>query len=112
MTVDKEWIFTELKKAALGLTTTTIEDLLAVFGEDSLDELALDFNNFYRAAIPFLQETDQLGLSLLSDIDEHLDKISGRINAEMWTHKSFLHHGEWASIRKKAVTASQHFSWN
>lgn len=111
MTVDREWVFTGLKKATIGLTTSSVEDLITVFGDDSLDELALDFENFYKAAAPFLEEADQFGLSLLSEIDQHLENLSGRMNLEMWTHKAFLYHSEWEKIRQQAIIASQHFSW-
>lgn len=110
--INKQWIFKELKKATKNITITTSDELQAVVGEASLDELALDFENFLTAATPFLQEADLEGLKLLQSIDNKLERISGASNRELWTARAFLEDQRWAEIRQDAWIAIEYFDWH
>ncbi len=112
MTTNKEYIFSELQKATKGLAATSVVELQTVFGDDCLDELALDFSLFVNAATPFIEKIDSSGLKLLLEIDGDLGRISGVENYHMWTHEAFLEDHNWSSIRRKAEIAVQHFSWS
>ena len=88
------------------------DDLREAIRDMSLDELALDFDNFISAATPFLIESDVHGLNFLNAINVQLTKISGQENAELWTEDAFFTDENWKSIKEKAQLAIRHFSWN
>ena len=112
MSINKNWIFRELQQATADLTISKRSDLFETIGEGSVDDLAIDFNNFLHAAKPYLKLSDRSGLELLIAIDEKLNRISGGENVELWTVDAFINHDVWNEIRDNATIAIKHFGWS
>ncbi len=112
MSIDKNWIFRELQQATADLTISKRSDLFETIGEGSVDDLAIDFNNFLHAAKPYLKLSDRSGLELLIAIDEKLNRISGGENVELWTVDAFINNDVWNEIRDNATIAIEHFRWS
>ena len=77
-----------------------------------IDELALEYDNFYNAAISkFKDEFTSEQLELLNSLNEKLYEISGSDNQELWTEKSFISDHVWEYIRGIAKAALKSFNW-
>ena len=71
-----------------------------------IDELALDYDNYFNAAISnFRDEFTFEQLELLNSLNEKLNAISGSDNREIWTEKSFISDNVWENIRGIAKAA-------
>ena len=95
---NRQWVFAELKNATKNLTISSVDDLDKEVGGGSVDEIALEFDNYLSAATPHLELENPIGLKLLKIIDEELEKISGTENSELWTKNAFLEHEKWNRI--------------
>ena len=90
------------------------ESQLALYpdGNCKVDELAEDFHNWWLCARSNDLEcfnVDQV--TLLDSIDEQLDIMSGKANAELWTEHSLRQSPHWARMRSLALLALSALGW-
>ncbi|MFH1022842.1 MAG: hypothetical protein V1809_05590 [Planctomycetota bacterium] len=63
------------------------------------DELALDFDNFWRTESVVIPAEAK---SLVVELDQTLSSMSGSKNAELWTDDALRTRPEWEDVREKA----------
>jgi hypothetical protein len=78
------------------------------------DEIALDYDNCCGWALegykaPVL--TDEQRSSLVA-LDERLNRMSGKHNAELWTDEALRCSPEWDEVRKDARRIMDSFGWS
>lgn len=111
MDVDRDWLRRSLREQL---------ELLAAPGDQALarlpdgcvkaDELALDFDNFYQAYVGnFGDELSSDARAALDAIDESFDRMSGPVNAELWTNDAVTTHPAWLQVRAQAARALKLF---
>src|SRR4051794_33744316 len=107
MDVDRDWLRRSLREQL---------ELLAAPGDQALarrpdgcvkaDELALDFENFYQAYVGnFGGELSPDARATLDAIDKLFDRMSGPVNAELWTDQAVATHPAWLQVRGQAARA-------
>lgn len=107
MNVDRDWLRRSLREQ-LELLAAPAEQSLTRLPDGCVkaDELALDFENFYRAFVEsFGDELSPEARAALRVIDESLDRMSGAENAELWTAEAVSAHPAWAEVRRQATRA-------
>lgn len=76
------------------------------------DEMALDFSNWYEAAVGnFGHGFKPSQIAALKSIDDLLEKMSGEKNAEYWTDEAVRSGNQWAEVRLLAKKALDEFGW-
>ena len=77
------------------------------------DELALDFDNWFKWYVGCQAETD-LGMKreALEAIDHYLNAMSGPSHAEFWTESALRLDPRWDAVRVLAKHAVQAFGWH
>ena len=81
-------------------------------GSAKVDELALDFDNFWRCAKS--DDGERLTaeqIEMLDGLDSELERMSGHENAELWTEEGLRHSPRWERIREDARLALNAFGW-
>jgi hypothetical protein len=68
------------------------------------DELALEFDNWYRAARALNQLTAE-HVQLLNAIDAKLASMSGQANERLWSEEALFSESCWADLRILATQA-------
>ncbi len=81
-------------------------------GTVKADELALDFDNFGRAAL----ENSELKLTeaqreSLTKIDQLLDEMTDSRQHVLWTEEAVRTHPKWRAVRDEARRALAAFAW-
>jgi len=68
---------------------------------DSVDELALEFDDAYRPVRHMLDTAgvSKEGVEMLSALDAQLDAMSGEEHAALWRRQALRGSPEWESIR-------------
>lgn len=95
------------------LTTLAAEpeqqlEYLARLGDSRcVDELALEFDDEFRMArsVASYGAVDPELLCALADLDQALERMSGQVNASLWTPQAIADSHEWATIRALAAVA-------
>ena len=107
MNDDREWLRRSLREQLERLAAPADQALACLpDGCATADELALDFNNFYRAYVDnFGDELSADARAALRAIDESLNRMSGPANAELWTDEAVATHPAWAEVRRRAARA-------
>ncbi len=82
--------------------------LLEAMGDaNAVDELALAMDDSFRVVNEAFA-SEQLGrdeLTSLNLLNNHLDKMSGEENANLWTPQGLRQSGEWQEARRLATNA-------
>jgi hypothetical protein len=107
MGVDRDWLRRSLR-GQLELLAAPGERALAKLpdGCAKADELALDFDHFYRAYVGnFGDELSAEARAALRTIDETLGRMSEQADAELWTDEAVVTHPAWAEVRRHATRA-------
>lgn len=82
-------------------------------GTVKADELALDFDNFGRAALESLEsELTQAQRESLIVVDRLLSAMSGVRHADLWTEEAVRTHPKWQKVREAAKRALVDFGWD
>jgi hypothetical protein len=111
--INREFILDGLRQIVRMLAAPGDEALALVPGGTvKADELALDFDNFGRAALESLgpELTDAQRESLIN-IDLLLDAMSGSQQADLWTEDAVRTHPKWQAVREAARRALAEFGW-
>jgi len=112
--VNRDFIFAGIRKSIEALAADG-ETALALMPKGSVraDELALDFDNFGRAALETLgyELTDVQRESLLH-IDRLLSAMSGEQQSHLWTEEAVRTHRKWQEVRDAARRALVDFGWD
>jgi hypothetical protein len=68
------------------------------------DELALDYDGIGAAAYDMLEqgEIDRDQCECVKSLNEMLSRISGPVNAKLWTDEALISSPEWRAIRDSA----------
>ena len=86
---------------------------LVADGAVKADELALDFDNFWRAALESLEsELTQAQRESLVAVDRLLDAMSGARHRDLWTEEAVRTHPKWQEVREAAKRALADFGWD
>lgn len=72
------------------------------------DELSNDFGD---ALLNLRNELNSKDIDILLKLDNKLDSISGKENAEYWTNKALEDNEIWKDIRQEAVRILNYFNW-
>ncbi len=72
-------------------------------GPFAIDELALELDDVYAAAKPFLSE---IAVAALERLDRQLNEMSGTTNSELWTEEGLRLAPQWATVRELAAEAN------
>lgn len=105
-TVDREWLFRELRRS-LALLAADGDAALAGVPDGCCkpDELALDFDNFRAAVVGnFAAELPPELVSALAAVDAAFGPIKG----DAWSEAAVRSAPEWATVRERAGVA---FRW-
>ena len=94
---------------ALALEADVQQTLFPSFAATA-DELALDFDNWRRAASGQHAFTAEQH-SALAAVDALLDEMSGKPNAGLWTDAALAGHPQWQEVRQRASRALAAFGW-
>jgi hypothetical protein len=72
-----------------------------------IDELALEFDDGFRLASRFIERgwLNEAALPVLAQLDEQLNAMSGRHNAELWHVDALTSRAEWGRVRVLARMA-------
>jgi hypothetical protein len=82
-------------------------------GTVKADELALDFDNFKRAALEGLEsELTQAQRESLLDVDRLLAAMSEARQADLWTEEGVRTHPKWQEVREAAKRVLVEFGWD
>lgn len=107
MNVDREALRRMLREQ-LELLAAPADQALAGVPDGCVkaDELALDFDNDYRAYVSNCgEELSPEALAALRSIDELFDRMSRARNPELWTEDAVKAHPAWSDVRRKAAVA-------
>ena len=112
MYVDRDWLRRSLREQLELLGAPAIQALARLSdGCVKADELALDFDNFYRAYIEnFGDELSPDARMALDAIDKSFDRMSGPANADLWTDAAVGAHAAWSEVRRQAGLALRLFN--
>src|SRR5262245_23627157 len=108
---DHEIAFNQLKWALQALAQppdvqpTLFPDFVVV-----ADELALEFDNWYRATI-WRDGFTTAQKSALAAVDQFLAQMSDAKNSELWQIEALINRPEWQQVRQLAVEALQSLGW-
>jgi hypothetical protein len=76
------------------------------------DELALEYNNYFAAALGnHPEQFSPTQVQALQSIDALLNEMSGSENAEQWTIDALRSHIKWAEVRILAEQALTQLGW-
>ncbi len=77
------------------------------------DELALEFDEYYRQVLnsPLSLKFDLEQLSLVRELDQKLASISGPENERFWCDKALESAPEWNEVRMIAKSTLKKFGW-
>src|SRR4051812_16716340 len=72
-----------------------------------IDELALEFDDYYRLVPAFVERgwLKQAALPVLAQLDEQLDVMSGQHNSHLWNAEALASRPEWYHVRALAKSA-------
>ena len=112
MNIARDWLRRSLREQL---------ELLAAPGDQALarlpdgcvkaDELALDFDNFYQAYLEnFGDELSPDARAALDAIGKSFDRMSGLVNAELWSDQAVATHPAWLQVRGQAAQALELFA--
>jgi hypothetical protein len=76
-----------------------------------VDELSLDFDNWWLCIRSREGLVTSQQRSLLAEIDEQLDRMSGKENSELWTEDALRENPWWEHIRDLARKTLSAFGW-
>lgn len=112
-TDDTAWTIVELRHSLQALAMPA-DVQLALYPDFVCkgDELAIDFDNFYRAVrgnYPDEFSADQW--ATLEAIDRVLEEMSGAENAERWTDNAVRTSSDWSTVRELARIALDALGW-
>ncbi len=81
-------------------------------GAVKADELALDFDNFGRAALKSsaLELTEAQRASVIA-LDQLLDAMTESRQQDLWTDEAVRAHPQWQAVREAASRALAEFGW-
>lgn len=111
--INRDFILDGVRKAVEALAAPG-ETALATMPEGSVkaDELALDFDNFGRAALESLgSEMTEVQRESLRNIDRLLSAMIGGHQADLWTEEAVRTHPKWQDVRDAAGRALTDFGW-
>jgi len=113
MSVDRAWIFGELRKCLCALSLDGDRALAcAPSGSCKADELALDYDNFLAAALgSFESEFTPEQLAALRRVDVLLSGMSGQHHEDLWTEEAVRSHLRWLEVRSEARHAVKALGW-
>ena len=114
--VDREWVLGQLMHSLRALASPAeVQVTLFPSFACQADELALEFDNFYRGATQnFGSEFSEESLSLLESIDLRFREIScgGELFTEdLWTPDGLRNSQHWAWLRTRARAALVSIGW-
>jgi hypothetical protein len=112
MPADRAWLTDSLRKSLAALALPGLNALdLQPRGSARADELALDFDNFYKAyRANFAGELSDAQLEALAEVDRLLSNMS-RADSNLWEDQAVINHPLWAEVRNAAYAAMESFGW-
>jgi hypothetical protein len=114
LSTNRAWILGELRRALIALSLPARE-ALATQPEGSVkaDELALDYDNFLRAAVDnFAAEFTPAQREALQAVSRLLGEMSGPDQAGLWTDAAVVDHPKWLQVRERAHEARRMLGWD
>ena len=113
MSVDRTWIFGELKRCLHALASDGDRALAsAPPGSCRADELALDYGNFISAAFgSFERDFTSEQVVALRRVDELLSAMSSEDQSDLWTDEAVRLHPRWQEVRSLARAAVRVLGW-
>lgn len=111
--IKPKFILDGLREALQALAAPGNEALALVpDGTVKADELALEFDNFSRAALESHEsELTQAQRATLVAVDRLLGAMSGARHADLWTEEAVRRHPKWLEVREAAKRALAAFGW-
>ena len=76
------------------------------------DELALDFDHWLLCCLDNNMIDNQEAITLLKELDQYFNDISGESNADLWTEQELKNRNEWEFVREKAKAILVVFGWD
>ena len=110
--VPDPWCLLHLQYSEQALAQSA-EKQLALYpgGAAKEDELALDFDNYYRTVRPYTSFLDEEQQRVLDAIDQQLSDMSRQDNSHLWTETALYNSKEWERVRNLALKALEAFGW-
>jgi hypothetical protein len=84
-----------------------LQHLAAIGLPNGVDELALEFDDVAALAKGMRErgELSESQLVRLQALDDQLERMSGAVNAALWTADALAERREWAEVRRLATDA-------
>jgi hypothetical protein len=89
-----------------------VRHLVELGSAPSADELALEFDDFFRPAVGALGDSVPARRLMLrlADLDDLLRALSERDDPELWTTAALETSPDWADVRERAAAALREFA--
>jgi hypothetical protein len=109
--LQREWLRRSLREQLQLLARPGDEALSGLpDGCVKADELAIDFDNSYRAYLAnFGDELSKDARAALQEVEVLFDHMSRAVNADLWTDEAVAKSTEWSEVRRQALQALEYF---
>ena len=85
-------------------------EYLKQLGDISVDELALEFNDYWNALKHHINtESHESFYKSVTRLDQYLNEMSGTKNEALWSHDGLINSDEWHVIRRLAYNCKVEF---